>query len=197
MKMPALSIRQPWPYAITHLGKDVENRQWQYLPKFRGRCLIHASKRFDESGFNFFVDLDIPEFPGSLEYERGGIVGIMEIVDVVTEHPSRWYAGSFVRDGEEIKRNYGLVIRNARQLPFLKMDGRLGFFDVDLEESHLGDVLRISDKLAELYTPAEALRWFESPRPQLGGDRPIDVIRNNEVGRVERIVARVEDEAFV
>lgn len=25
----ALSVRQPWPWAILHAGKDIENRSWQ------------------------------------------------------------------------------------------------------------------------------------------------------------------------
>jgi len=37
----ALSIRQPWAYAILHLGKDIENRPWR--TNFRGPLLIHAS----------------------------------------------------------------------------------------------------------------------------------------------------------
>ena len=32
--MKALSIRQPWAWAIINAGKDIENRQWP--TKFRG-----------------------------------------------------------------------------------------------------------------------------------------------------------------
>ena len=138
MILPALSIRQPWCHAIPHFGKDVENRQWQYPTKFRGRCLIHASQRFDEAGLYFFRDLGMPEFPGSLEYERGGIVGIMDIVDCVRTSDSKWFAGEYIVDNGAKKRNYGLVIANARPLPFQPIKGQLNFFDVgvgaDLEE---------------------------------------------------------------
>jgi len=41
----ALSIRQPWAYAIMHLGKDVENRTWP--PNWAGPVLVHASKTVD------------------------------------------------------------------------------------------------------------------------------------------------------
>jgi len=47
--MIALSIQQPWAWAIIHGGKDVENRTWP--TKFRGRFLVHASRKFDWEGF--------------------------------------------------------------------------------------------------------------------------------------------------
>ena len=46
MKPPllALTLWPEWAYAITHLGKDVENRDWERLPTWlTGRYLaIHA-----------------------------------------------------------------------------------------------------------------------------------------------------------
>ena len=43
----ALSVRQPWAWAIIHAGKDVENRSWQAVNhglRRRGRIAIHAAK---------------------------------------------------------------------------------------------------------------------------------------------------------
>ena len=50
-KLPALalSVRQPWAWAIIHAGKDIENRSW--ATKFRGRVLIHASKGMTQEEF--------------------------------------------------------------------------------------------------------------------------------------------------
>lgn len=42
--MRALSIRQPWAWAILHAGKRIENREWRYPPSYRGPLLIHAAK---------------------------------------------------------------------------------------------------------------------------------------------------------
>ncbi len=41
----AITVRQPWAYAIAHLGKDVENRDWGTT--WRGPLLIHAGKGID------------------------------------------------------------------------------------------------------------------------------------------------------
>ena len=51
---------------------------------------------------------------------RGGIVGRVDLVDVVQEHESPWFFGPF-----------GLVLANPEPLPFRPLRGRLGLFEVD------------------------------------------------------------------
>lgn len=46
--IPALSLRQPWAWAVLHAGKSVENRMW--ATKYRGRIRIHAARRWDPHG---------------------------------------------------------------------------------------------------------------------------------------------------
>ncbi|MDD5394961.1 MAG: ASCH domain-containing protein [Thiothrix sp.] len=53
--MKALSIQQPWAWAILNAGKDIENRDW-YTP-VRGRILIHAGKKIDKGSIGFIEDL--------------------------------------------------------------------------------------------------------------------------------------------
>lgn len=127
--LPSLSIRQPWAWAIVHAGKDIENRSWS--TNFRGRCLIHAAKgmtrlEYEEClGFAHGLSCTRP-FPSGLtlpsfgSMPRGGIVGVVDIVDCVTESPSPWFSGRF-----------GFVLRNARPLPFHPCKGRLGVCPVD------------------------------------------------------------------
>lgn len=128
--MKILSIRQPWAWAIIHAGKDVENRSW--TTKVRGRVLIHAGiyapKKGDVDEFNrTFISAVpdeearrrvLPRWTEALSFERGGIVGSVEIVDCVTDYPSPWFFGP-----------YGFVLRDPRPLPFIPLRGRLGFFD--------------------------------------------------------------------
>lgn len=40
--MLAISVRQPWAWAILHAGKTIENRSW--APTYRGLLLLHVSK---------------------------------------------------------------------------------------------------------------------------------------------------------
>ena len=59
--MKALSVRQPWAWAIIHAGKDVENRTWG--TRYHGPLLIHASKNYDRDGKAFIqreLGIDVP-----------------------------------------------------------------------------------------------------------------------------------------
>lgn len=46
--MKALTIHQPWAWAIAHGGKNIENRTW--ANGHRGQLAIHASARWDDDG---------------------------------------------------------------------------------------------------------------------------------------------------
>jgi len=127
----ALSIMQPWAWLIVNGHKDVENRDWKpWNPglKFRGPVCIHAGKKVDEEAFEDLLEglnptqyNDLPKTVRNIPYrkdlETGGIVGVAEIVDVVTKSESDWFCGP-----------YGLVIANARPIEFIPCKGALGFF---------------------------------------------------------------------
>jgi hypothetical protein len=104
--MRILSIRQPWAYLIVSGTKNIENRT-RPTP-YRGPFLIHASQKIDKHGCRQ-LQLD----PNDLE--TGGVVGIADIVDCVTRHPSKWFTGP-----------YGYVLRRRRNLPFVPWQGALG-----------------------------------------------------------------------
>ena len=123
--MKALSIRQPWAWLILHGGKDVENRKWK--TNYRGQILNHASKEFDYDAIAWMTSC--PAFAKDIvarmplwahDYEKGGIVGMVKIVDCVTVFKSPWFGGPF-----------GFVLRDPRPLPFVSVRGRLGFFEVE------------------------------------------------------------------
>lgn len=130
--MKALSIRQPWAWAILHAGKDVENRDWQERNpgrRFRGRFLIHASGGMTRAEYEDFLSfahhvslarplplLALPSFQSLL---RGGIVGSATIDDLVTESDSPWFCGPVA-----------LRLSNVMATPFVPCKGALGFFDV-------------------------------------------------------------------
>lgn len=121
--MKALVIRQPWAWSIMHAGKDIENRSWS--TKFRGRFLVIAAKgmtKLEHCAWWDFVMMQRLHHvsPPDLEQlHRGGIVGTVELVDVVTDTSSKWFEGP-----------YGFVLRDPRPLSFQPFKGRLGFFDI-------------------------------------------------------------------
>ncbi|AJF08222.1 ASCH domain-containing protein [Geoalkalibacter subterraneus] len=121
----AISIRQPWAWLILNGGKDIENRTWP--TRFRGKVLIHAAKGVTRDEWRdawSWVRHVCPEAweKGCREInagtiERGGIIGVAEVVDSVTHSDSRWFVGP-----------HGFVLRNVEPLPFYPCKGALGFF---------------------------------------------------------------------
>lgn len=122
--LPALSIRQPWAWAILHAGKDVENRNWP--TRFRGRFLIHASKGctrdeyLDACAFmaGFFGGLEVPPLD---TLPRGGIVGVANLGACVDESDSDWFVGE-----------WGFELNDVQELPFTPCRGMLGFFKPEI-----------------------------------------------------------------
>lgn len=118
--MKAISIRQPWAWAILHAGKNVENRTWS--TKYRGPLVIHARKGYDRDGEIYLrevMGLDVPA-----DLPRGGIVGMVEVMDCVTAPDQVW--GS----SEWFSGPYGWVFGSAMPLSFAPYRGKLGFMEV-------------------------------------------------------------------
>lgn len=130
--MKAISIRQPWAWAILNAGKDIENREWgARYPALREarylcgrRIALHASlgmTRREYAEGLFAINQIRPDLVVPLQAVMpiGGIVGTALLVDVVRVHPSPWFFGSI-----------GLVLAEARPVPFWPIKGALGFFEV-------------------------------------------------------------------
>lgn len=129
--MKAISIRGPWWWFILHLPagqrKEVENRDWQRLTTHRGETLIHASGEMTHKEFDAACEFaqqrcGIRVFPRFDALHRGGIVGIVNIVGHVKDHPSQWFMGPTA-----------LVLENPYPEPFRPCKGMLGFFEPEFD----------------------------------------------------------------
>lgn len=88
--MKAITIRQPWAWAIVHGGKDVENRTRNIAGAYRGPVAIHAGLA------DAVTDHDIDESALSVLWawrrwwaetgmpggQRGHVIGVVDLVDV-------------------------------------------------------------------------------------------------------------------
>lgn len=125
--MRTLSIRQPWAFLIVHGHKTIENRDWS--TPWRGQLLIHAGAGLVQRDYREIqaralgeLGITIPDHTDLAQVPRGGIVGVAELVRVVTDSESPFFTGPF-----------GFVLANARPLPFVPWKGQLGWFDVPRE----------------------------------------------------------------
>jgi hypothetical protein len=116
--MKVIVIRQPWAWLIVHGFKDIENRSWR--TRYRGTLLIQASatlptrREFEE--IRRFVRKRRVKLPE--DFERGGIVGMVQLEDCVTTSRSKWFEGPI-----------GWVLSKPKRLRFIPLKGRLGLFD--------------------------------------------------------------------
>lgn len=115
--MKALSVRQPWAWAIFYAGKDIENRGWP--TRHRGGLIIHAAKTYDSSGHDLLVQRFGLTIPTMDKLKFGGLIGTVNLIDCVTESVSPWFFGP-----------YGFVMAERTPITFVPCRGALGFFDV-------------------------------------------------------------------
>ena len=108
----ALSIRQPWAYAILHLGKDVENRPWR--TRYWGPILIHSSLTVEkDEARKLKLDAD--------QLVTGAIVGSVEIIDCIDNSRSKF----------AIPGQWHWILKSPRYLKTpIPFKGKLGFIPV-------------------------------------------------------------------
>ena len=120
----AIAIKQPNAWALIHAGKDVENRSATairaYRPAVGHRVYIHSSKGMTRAEYEraaeFMAKIGV-RCPAPNELARGGIIGSVLVVGIVTAHRSRWFRGP-----------YALVLADPRPAPFRSARGQVGLF---------------------------------------------------------------------
>jgi hypothetical protein len=123
--MKALTVRQPWAYAIAALGKTIENRTWAH-PYYRGLLAIHAGARWDGND----AAKRVFELSGRyvLNDYMSAIIAVVELVDICR-----------ALDGCEcgpwaVAGQFHWRLADRRQLPEpVPCKGRLGLWDLTAE----------------------------------------------------------------
>jgi len=147
----AISMSQPWVWAVLNCGKDIENRRWP--TRFRGPITLHAAKSWDWDGVNWleYHGFPVPE-KGDEGMPFGAYVGRATLTDcwelAGDEDPA--YERPFWAFGP-----WCFVLKDVRALPEpIPAKGRLGIY-----------------RRPELIVPelALALPFPEEPPPPLQG----------------------------
>jgi len=145
--MKVLTVKQPWAQLICDGIKPVENRTWK--TNFRGRVLIHASAKPERVTFEMEGQATVKEIEmlSALNFAEknnlfGCIIGSVEIVDCVINHPSIWAEksnatldwtdGASYFEGE--KPIYNWVLANPVLLaqPIENVKGKLSIWDYEI-----------------------------------------------------------------
>lgn len=96
----AISVRQPWAWAIIHAGKDVENRSFASLRFMRlsgiRALAIHAAQGMTRDEYDdahdFMASLGVV-CPSAAKLTRGAIIGSVTVDGVTSKSTSRWFFG--------------------------------------------------------------------------------------------------------
>ena len=120
-----LSVRQPWAWLIINGIKDIENRS--FVCHKRGTIALHASGQHTKKEYAAAQSLINDRglnitLPPIEELVTMAIVGLVDIVDCVTESASPWFTGE-----------YGWVLANPRPGIPQPQKGQQGFFPVDYQ----------------------------------------------------------------
>ncbi|MBD2255177.1 ASCH domain-containing protein [Nostoc parmelioides] len=120
--MKALTVRQPWAWAIIYANKNIENRVWPI--HYRGDILIHAGLKCTKKEY-----LQAQEFCQSLGVavpelnllSRGQIIGVVRVVGCqFSETASSW----------GMPQQFHWHLANPREITPIPYIGQLGLFDV-------------------------------------------------------------------
>lgn len=124
MSMPALSVRQPWAWAVIHGGKDVENRTARSITlggMANGLIRIHAAKGMTrdeyESAAAFMARLGVV-CPHPANLVRGAVIGTVIVTEIVRTHSSPWFFGPCA-----------LVLAAPTAIGPIPGPGKLGYFE--------------------------------------------------------------------
>ncbi|MEL7116791.1 MAG: hypothetical protein AAGP08_14625, partial [Pseudomonadota bacterium] len=120
----ALSVRQPWAWAILFGGKVIENRSLGAIRAGRmtpGVICLHAATGMTEKEFRWGqwrLDKHGVRCPPPADLPRGAIVGTVEVTGIITDNDSEWFGGQA-----------GLTIAHPRPIDPIPAKGALGYFE--------------------------------------------------------------------
>lgn len=126
--MKALTVKQPWAWALIHGGKDVENRSRP--TKYRGRLYIHAGKGWADDGID---NIGIDAMPADEALLSGMVIGTVDVVDC---HPAAecqdWAESGSLCTAWAMPDHYHWVLANPRpvEIPF-PATGKLGLWNLE------------------------------------------------------------------
>lgn len=123
----AISVRQPWAWAILEAGKRVENRGTTWRNAVPGPALLHAAKGCTRAEYaaaaSFIRDVSGRRPPELDDLDRGALVGGLYVRGVVAglvpASADLWFTGPI-----------GLALDEVEGRPPVPCAGALGFFEV-------------------------------------------------------------------
>lgn len=138
----ALTVKNPWAWAIIHAGKDIENRSRP--TSHRGQLYIHAGKGYAQEAYLFpaFATIEL-DFDATGDTQRGidvrgMVIGTVDVIDC--HHADDCWTGWEGKDGvtqEESCSDWGMadhyhwVLANPQPVTPFAARGQLGIWKLE------------------------------------------------------------------
>ncbi len=121
----AISIKQPWAWAIAYGFKTIETRTW--YTGYRGELLIVSSLKPDKALMDWFQKETGMKVDGQMQY--GKAIAVVDLVDC------RWMtkADQDAALCNLYPRAYSWVLANVRQIEPFPVKGQLMLYDVEVD----------------------------------------------------------------
>jgi hypothetical protein len=128
----ALSVRQPWAWAIIHAGKDAENRPLGAIKRMEKRfgeiIFIHAGKfqhpEYYQCASDWMSKWTDANCPPADTLQYGGIIGTARLVGKLEGPDNMWLS----------EPDYiGIELTDAKPCKFMSCAGQLGLFAPQVE----------------------------------------------------------------
>ena len=129
----ALTLHQPWAWAVAYAGKRIENRTWRPPQRIIGRQIaIHAGRTIDAGGVKWLAERGFTEIPMPKEaHVRGTIVAVAIVEGYVYPKQTAW-------DDVWLIGPVGWVLRDVITLPFaVDCRGMQGLWPVPMHIAEL------------------------------------------------------------
>jgi len=99
--MKAITLIEPWCWAIAHAGKNIENRTW--VTRYRGILVLHSGKaKLDPYGVQIIHDITgrpMGEIAKKANRLRGKVTAVCRLVNI--EKPRRFAHSSLIKPLDE------------------------------------------------------------------------------------------------
>ena len=65
------------------------------------------------------------------------------------------------------------------------------------KQTVIAELRWVAERLSDFYEPGEVRLWLQSPHPQLGGQKPYDLINAGRTGEVLEVIERLDSGVYL
>lgn len=123
-RLPCVTLHRPWGYAVTDLGKPVENRNWPCFLAVGQLIAIHNGQKWDKEALEWIHRLDsrFDLLRPESSYPAQHVIAIARFAGNVTESESPWFSGPIGWQLEDVVKIEPIACPGSQRIWYLTGD---------------------------------------------------------------------------